>query len=127
MSEDKEYVGTLTLGAATSTQDREGQVVETRPVPELSEAEIPRRSKNSRRFLSNAANGLSQKHGACRSNKLARQGKVSGARAALRHVYRHTIDRIALPEIDFSVLCSKGFYVRTYAHDIAKYLAAARI
>ena len=28
------------------------------------------------------------------------------------------INRIALPEIDFSVVCSKGFYVRTYVHDI---------
>jgi tRNA pseudouridine55 synthase len=27
-----------------------------------------------------------------------------------------------LPEIDFSVLCSKGFYVRTYAHDIGEAL-----
>jgi len=40
----------------------------------------------------------------------------------LVHVYRHTIDRIALPEIDFSVLCSKGFYVRTYVHDIGEAL-----
>jgi tRNA pseudouridine55 synthase len=38
------------------------------------------------------------------------------------HVYRYTIDQIALPEIDFSVLCSKGFYVRTYAHDIGELL-----
>jgi tRNA pseudouridine55 synthase len=36
----------------------------------------------------------------------------------LVHVYRYSIDRIALPEIDFTVVCSKGFYVRTYAHDI---------
>jgi tRNA pseudouridine55 synthase len=40
----------------------------------------------------------------------------------LVHVYRYTIDRIELPEIDFSVLCSKGFYVRTYAHDIGEAL-----
>src|SRR5438874_10394938 len=40
MSEDKEYVGTLELGKATSTQDREGEVVEAKPVPELSDAEI---------------------------------------------------------------------------------------
>jgi tRNA pseudouridine55 synthase len=33
-------------------------------------------------------------------------------------VYRYAINRIALPEIDFSVVCSKGFYVRTYVHDI---------
>jgi tRNA pseudouridine55 synthase len=37
-------------------------------------------------------------------------------------VYRYAIDRIALPEIDFTVLCSKGFYVRTYVHDIGEAL-----
>ena len=40
MSEDKEYVGTLTLGTSTSTQDRQGEIVETKPVPQLSENEI---------------------------------------------------------------------------------------
>src|ERR1051325_2066509 len=40
MSEDKEYVGTLTLGATTSTQDREGEIVEAKPVPQFSEEEI---------------------------------------------------------------------------------------
>src|ERR1700757_3915919 len=36
MSEDKEYSGTLTLGATTTTQDRQGAVIETKPVPQLS-------------------------------------------------------------------------------------------
>ena len=40
----------------------------------------------------------------------------------LVHVYRYTVDRIALPQIDFTVLCSKGFYVRTYVHDIGEAL-----
>src|SRR3954453_15665176 len=40
MSEDKEYVGTLTLGASTTTQDREGEIGEQRPVPELSADQI---------------------------------------------------------------------------------------
>src|SRR2546423_15714463 len=40
MSEDKSYSGTLTLGASTSTQDRQGEVVETRPVPDLTEEQI---------------------------------------------------------------------------------------
>src|ERR1700756_4043746 len=35
MSEDKEYVGTMTLGISTNTQDREGEVTEERPVPPL--------------------------------------------------------------------------------------------
>jgi tRNA pseudouridine55 synthase len=33
-------------------------------------------------------------------------------------VYAHEIKEVRLPEIDFRVICSKGFYVRTYAHDI---------
>src|SRR2546430_13513205 len=37
MSEDKEYAGTLTLGAVTTTQDREGAVLEEHSVPLFSE------------------------------------------------------------------------------------------
>jgi tRNA pseudouridine55 synthase len=62
------------------------------------------------------------KHGGVPLYKLARQGKVVEREPRLVHVYRHSIDRIALPDIDFSVLCSKGFYVRTYANDIGEAL-----
>src|SRR3954470_15072001 len=37
MSEDKEYVGTMTLGITTNTQDRVGEITEQRPVPALDE------------------------------------------------------------------------------------------
>ena len=40
MSEDKEYVGTITLGTSTTTQDAEGEVVEEKEVGALSEAEV---------------------------------------------------------------------------------------
>src|SRR3954466_7281048 len=40
MAEDKEYVGTMTLGVTTDSQDADGQVVETRPVPDLSRDQI---------------------------------------------------------------------------------------
>ncbi len=59
-----------------------------------------------------------KKHGGVPLYKLARQGKVVEREPRFVHVYRYTIDRIALPDVDFSVVCSKGFYVRTYAHDI---------
>jgi tRNA U55 pseudouridine synthase TruB len=36
MSEDKEYVGTLTLGVTTHTQDAQGQPVEEKEVPDFS-------------------------------------------------------------------------------------------
>jgi len=37
-------------------------------------------------------------------------------------VYDAQIQRIELPDVDFRVVCSKGFYVRTYAHDIGQKL-----
>src|SRR5205809_2918620 len=123
MSEDKEYVGTLTLGTATSTQDREGQVVETRPVPQLSDAEIRAAFEKFRGDFDQMPPMVSaKKHGGVPLYKLARQGKVVEREPRFVHVYRYTIDRIALPEIDFSVVCSKGFYVRTYVHDIGEVL-----
>lgn len=54
--------------------------------------------------------------------KLARQGKTVEREPRLVHVYSHRIDAIDLPIVDFTVVCSKGFYVRTYAHDIGEKL-----
>src|SRR3989440_11147114 len=123
MSEDKEYVGTLTLGSSTSTQDREGEVIETKPVPQLSENEIRAAFEKFRGdFYQMPPMVSAKKHGGVPLYKLARQGKVVEREPRFVHVYRYTIDRIGLPEIDFSVLCSKGFYVRTYAHDIGQLL-----
>jgi tRNA pseudouridine55 synthase len=34
------------------------------------------------------------------------------------HIYTHQILEVRPDEIDFRVVCSKGFYVRTYAFDI---------
>src|SRR5205814_9575616 len=123
MSEDKEYVGTLTLGSATSTQDREGEIIETKPVPELNEAEVRAAFESFRGdFYQMPPMVSAKKHGGVPLYKLARQGKVVEREPRFVHVYRYTIDRIALPDIDFSVLCSKGSYVRTYAHEIGELL-----
>jgi tRNA pseudouridine55 synthase len=119
MSEDKEYVGTLTLGKATTTQDRQGEVVEAKPVPQLGETDIRAAFDKFRGdFYQMPPMVSAKKHGGVPLYKLARQGKVVEREPRFVHVYRHTIDHIALPDVDFSVLCSKGFYVRTYAHDI---------
>ena len=123
MSEDKEYVGTLTLGATTTTQDREGEVVETKPVPQLGETEIIAAFDKFRGdFYQTPPMVSAKKHGGVPLYKLARQGKVVEREPRFVHVYRYSINGIALPNVDFSVLCSKGFYVRTYAHDIGEAL-----
>ena len=50
--------------------------------------------------------------------KLARQGKEVKREPRLVHVYDYELTSLNLPEFDFRVVCSKGFYVRTYAHEI---------
>jgi len=123
MSEDKEYVGTLKLGTTTSTQDREGEVLDVRPVTQFGQSEIETAfAKFKGDFYQMPPMVSAKKHGGVPLYKLARQGKVVEREPRLVHVYRYTVDQIALPEINFTVLCSKGFYVRTYAHDIGEVL-----
>ena len=123
MSEDKEYAGTFVLGVTTDTQDRAGEVIQQRPVPTLDEHQIRATFEKFRGdFYQLPPMVSAKKQGGVPLYKLARQGKVVERERRLVHVYRYTIGRIALPEIDFSVLCSKGFYVRTYVHDIGEVL-----
>src|SRR6476661_6980762 len=123
MSEDKEYAGTLMLGVTTSTQDRQGEVIDQRPVPVLEENQIRAAFEKFRGDFYQMPPMVSAiKHGGVPLYKLAREGKTVERESRLVHVYRYSIDRLALPEIDFTVVCSKGFYVRTYAHDIGETL-----
>ena len=123
MSEDKKYAGTLLLGVTTSTQDRQGEIVNQREVLPFDENKIRAAfEKFCGDFYQMPPMVSAIKQGGVPLYKLARQGKVVEREPRLVHVYRHTIDRIALPEIDFSVVCSKGFYVRTYVHDIGETL-----
>ncbi len=123
MSEDKEYTGSLKLGATTSTQDREGEILEEKPVPALTDDEI--------KAAFDAYKGdfyqMPPMVSAIKINgvplyKLARKGQVVERAPRFVRVYDYQINQIALPDIDFRVVCSKGFYVRTYANDIGEKL-----
>ncbi|MEI6350119.1 MAG: tRNA pseudouridine(55) synthase TruB [Verrucomicrobiota bacterium] len=123
MSEDKEYVGTMTLGAMTDSQDADGQVTETRPVPELAPKQIEAAfAKFDGDFYQMPPMVSAIKQGGVPLYKLARQGKTVEREPRFVHVFAHEIKQIALPEIEFRVVCSKGFYVRTYAFDIGNEL-----
>jgi len=123
MSEDKEYVGTMTLGVTTDSQDADGQPVETKPVPELSTEQINTAfSKFHGDFYQMPPMVSAIKKDGVPLYKLARQGKTVEREPRFVHVFAHQINSVHLPEIDFRVVCSKGFYVRTYAFDIGNEL-----
>ena len=119
MAEDKEYTGTMQLGITTDSQDADGQVVETRLVPEFTAEQIQESfEKFHGDFYQMPPMVSAIKQGGVPLYKLARQGKTVEREPRFVHVFAHEITRVALPDIDFRVVCSKGFYVRTYAFDI---------
>src|ERR1044071_8449879 len=120
MRKDKEYPVRRILGVTAHTQDRAGVPVEKRPVPPLDDATVRAAfEKYSGDFYQMPPMVSAIKQGGVPLYKLARQGKTVEREPRLVHVYRYTIDRIASPEIDFSVVCSKGFYVRTTLKSIS--------
>lgn len=123
MSEDKEYVGTMKLGVTTDSQDADGEVTETRPVPVLDPAIIEASfAKFDGDFYQTPPMVSAIKKEGVPLYKLARQGKVVPREPRFVHIYAHQILSIKEEIIDFRVVCSKGFYVRTYAHDIGQEL-----
>ena len=119
MSEDKEYVGTLGLGEITDSQDSDGQVIETRPVGDFTREQLDAAfAKYHGDFYQTPPMVSAIKKDGVPLYKLARQGKTVEREPRFVHVYAHEIQSVRMPEVDFRVVCSKGFYVRTYANDI---------
>ena len=119
MSVDKEYTGTIKLGASTNTQDAEGEVLETRPVPPLTEAVV-------RAALNGFLGDQYQMPPMFSAIKIAGKALYKSARAGEEvereprfiRISQYDLLRWESPEIDFRVLCTKGTYVRTLAHDL---------
>lgn len=121
MSMDKEYVGTVRLGQITDSQDADGEMLEERPVPELTEEQVRAEMKTFMgdqyqmppMFSAKKINGQ-------KLYKLARQGKTVEREPRVIHISRFDITKFALPEVSFIVGTSKGAYVRTIAHDLGE-------
>ena len=119
MAEDKEYVGTVRLGVETTTQDKEGEIVLSKDVPELDKHGILSVLEDfTGDFYQTPPMVSAIKKDGVPLYKLARQGKEVKREPRLVHVYDYELTSLNLPEFDFRVVCSKGFYVRTYAHEI---------
>ncbi len=115
---DKEYEATMFLGKKTDTCDAEGKVIEERPV-NVSEEDI-------RRVFSQFVGEISQvppmvsaiRYKGKRLYELARKGIVVERPPRKVKIHKLEIKRIAIPEVDFVVACSKGTYIRKLCEDI---------
>jgi tRNA pseudouridine55 synthase len=123
MGLDKTYEGTIRFGRATTTQDAEGETTEEHPVPQLGEAGLREAMAEFEGDQYQTPPMFSaKKQDGVPLYKLARKGKTVEREPRFIHVGKFTLDSWNSPDLEFTMTCSKGTYVRTVAHDLGQKL-----
>ena len=111
MCEHKEYAGTLMLGVETSSQDAMGEIVAEYSVDGVTEQAVREAFDRFDGVFEQIPPMVSAiKKGGVPLYKLARKGQEVVREPRPVEVFGHGISRVAIPEVDFTVQCSKGFY-----------------
>lgn len=114
----KEYTGTITLGATTPSYDLETEVDKTYPTEHITEDLIQQTTKQFLGEIDQKPPVFSAiKKDGKRLYEHARKGEEVEIQSRKITIHEFEITRIALPEIDFRVVCSKGTYIRSLAYD----------
>ncbi|AMQ01676.1 Pseudouridine synthase [Pedobacter cryoconitis] len=122
-AEDKEYTGTMILGATTPSFDMETVVDQEYPLTNLTEEAIYAAAAP----FTGDIQQYPPAHSAVKVNGerlyvKARRGEEQELRLRFVSVPVFEITRIALPEVDFRIVCSKGTYIRSLVSDFGKHL-----
>ncbi|MFI5336659.1 MAG: tRNA pseudouridine(55) synthase TruB [Opitutales bacterium] len=123
ISVDKSYEGEATLGVTTNSQDAEGEVMVTRPVPPLTEAQVREAMLG---FLGDQYQ-IPPMFSAIKVDgvplyKTARQGGEVVREPRFIRVTAFELLSWASPKLTFRLDCTKGTYVRTIAYDLGEKL-----
>ena len=119
----KEYTGTITLGATTPSYDLESEIDEKFDISGISEADI---LKNTQQFLGKIQQQppifSALKQNGKRLYEYAREGSKIEIPSRAVTITEFEITKIELPCIEFRIVCGKGTYIRSLAHDFGKSL-----
>ncbi|UFH36943.1 tRNA pseudouridine(55) synthase TruB [Flavobacterium acetivorans] len=117
----KEYTGTFFIGATTPSYDLETEIDATFPTEHINEALIHETVKQFLGEIDQKPPVFSAiKKDGIRLYEHARAGVEVEIASRKTTIHEFEITRIALPEIDFRVVCSKGTYIRSLAYDFGK-------
>ena len=117
-AQEKEYTGTFRLGETTPSFDLETAVDLVRPYAHLTDAEIMAATLPFMGTIQQTPPLFSAvKIDGQRAYEIARQGKEAEIKSKTVEIKTFELTRIALPEVDFRVVCSKGTYIRSLARD----------
>ncbi|MEZ5276353.1 MAG: tRNA pseudouridine(55) synthase TruB [Opitutaceae bacterium] len=121
MSLDKVYEGSITLGVTTNSHDADGEVLSTRPVPDLDEETMRAHLQSfvGDQYQTPPMFSAIKKDGVP-LYKLARKGKEIEREPRFVRVSAFELLRMETPVLEVRVKCSKGTYVRTLAHDLGE-------
>lgn len=119
----KEYTGTIQLGATTPSFDLETEVNQTFPVSHITEVLL---ETTKMQFLGEIDQkppvfSAIKKDGK-RLYEHARAGETVEIASRKTTIYEFELTQKTLPSIDFKVVCSKGTYIRSLAHDYGQAL-----
>ena len=119
----KEYTGTIVVGATTPSYDLETEINATFPIDHISDELIQKTTLQFMGEIDQKPPVFSAiKKDGVRLYEHARAGEEVEIASRKTTIYEFEITRIALPEIDFRVQCSKGTYIRSLAYDFGKAL-----
>lgn len=122
LDHDKRYRVTVKLGVVTETGDSEGAVLETKPVPSLTETEILVCLQQFTGALKQVPPMYSAlKHQGKKLYELAREGKTIEREARNISIYELELMSFSDADLQLNVSCSKGTYIRSLAEDIGQY------
>ncbi len=117
----KEYTGTFYLGATTPSYDLETEIDQTFDISHIDESLILETVKQFLGEIDQKPPIFSAiKKDGIRLYEYARVGKTVEIATRKTTIHEFEITRIALPEVDFRVVCSKGTYIRSLAFDFGK-------
>jgi tRNA pseudouridine55 synthase len=120
---DKTYVATIRLGQTTSTEDAEGEVLETVSGAHVTDGQIETAVAALRGEIDQVPSAVSAiKVDGERAYKLVREGKAPELAARRVRIERFTVDAVRRVEdfvdVDVTVDCSSGTYIRALARDV---------
>lgn len=119
----KEYTGTITLGATTPSYDLETEVDKTYPTEHITEELLHETTKQFTGKIQQFPPVFSAlKKDGKRLYEYARAGKEVEIQSRTVEIHTFEITEIAMPIISFRVVCGKGTYIRSLAHDFGKAL-----
>lgn len=117
-AQEKEYTGTITLGATTPSYDLETDIDQRFPITSLTEDQlIETTHKFTGEILQTPPIYSAIKKDGKRLYELARAGETTEIKSRKVTVNSFELDNIRLPKVDFKISCSKGTYIRSIAHD----------